>query len=785
MTEPPQSSSDSPATTAGRGPETDIALDGPVPLSLSSLAHLYIPLEDGVLDAMSQLLQHTLLACINYARVTAPNTLFRDLYSTDWKCSAVQDTAGVLPEWLAKTDLFVYQKHSFVCLSSPKAWTNSQSFTSLQDWTNEPTVLAKTTLWYVSAEELSEEDLEDDPDDDDSTRDASPSSSSSSSSHCLLIKALIEYRSKPSKGSKLAVETEELSMLTIGASVDDDVKYGALAGHYDKAGPYQMAMESVRGKSYHFVIQDAVLANGERPKQLMAFLERYPNHPMEESSRAFLHNLRVQVRDIPHNTKNNNSSSTNNSSSDHNDSDGDGKKAATEKPSGNENDTTEEDNTKMPAATKPTPPPLTKLHLTLNAESIDDILSNADALALLPSFHHHTRWLSQKFLLFCRPVSATALPCRQTLLLEPEMASQVYCNGKHATQWGADPRIGSHYPALFGLDLHSIPVWHGHIVDYEQVKHQYAQMWQEIAIDARLGPLNLNGMLLQRLMYGKDGPSDEDEYDDDDDDVEDAMDDDDDPDKKKQPAKKNTPSPSSTSMTKAVDTSMDTLESQIFSSTQYDPVGIVAKALGTKFAQEFGREAFPCTPEEVPVVHEFLGHRKAVVVPQRVIDVVRRGGYFHWKRTMDEMWFTENVRTSESEYEKQLVNEAIQYLQQAMSALSRENNNNNNNNQDTNGGDTAATQANGLATVSANHVLWLTHVDVTSGGQLVDPDPIRNRNMCRYHEAMKQFYVNDALLAMDSAKHNNGRYLGWILAQAHPNRAVADSYIQNHFLGVS
>ena len=41
-----------------------------VPLSLSSMAHISHPLEEGVLDGLRQVLQHTLLSCVNYARVT-------------------------------------------------------------------------------------------------------------------------------------------------------------------------------------------------------------------------------------------------------------------------------------------------------------------------------------------------------------------------------------------------------------------------------------------------------------------------------------------------------------------------------------------------------------------------------------------------------------------------------------------------------------------------------------------------------------------------------------------
>jgi hypothetical protein len=43
-----------------------------VPLSLSSMAHMNIPLQDGVVDGMRQVISHVLLSCVNYARIVYP-----------------------------------------------------------------------------------------------------------------------------------------------------------------------------------------------------------------------------------------------------------------------------------------------------------------------------------------------------------------------------------------------------------------------------------------------------------------------------------------------------------------------------------------------------------------------------------------------------------------------------------------------------------------------------------------------------------------------------------------
>lgn len=373
----------------------------------------------------------------------------------------------------------------------------------------------------------------------------------------------------------------------------------------------------------------------------------------------------------------------------------------------------------------------------------------------LPSFHSHTRQLAETFLLFQQQKQSdavTALPSKQTLLLEPHLAGKVFVNGRYMTTWGGGgggdggaDHGGGIVTGLFGMDLHSIPIWHGRIVDYELLKKEYSNMWQEILIDARLMPLNLGGMLLFRLMYGTKEDDDEDDgYDDDDE--EDAS------------------SPK-------VDTSQETLESQVMAHAKYDPVGICAKALATKFAHEFGRNAFPVESSDVAVAKHFLGHRTPVVVPARVIQILRRGGYFDWKRTMEEVWFTENVRpsssssSSQSIQEQQLVEQAIQCLEQACKKT-----------------DSYYL----VADILPSHILWVHLVDTTSGGRLVDADPIKHRNLCRYHEGMRQFYVNDVVLnhntTQKSSTMNSSVYLGWILAQEHPDGTVRERYFQYHLL---
>ena len=211
--------------------------------------------------------------------------------------------------------------------------------------------------------------------------------------------------------------------------------------------------------------------------------------------------------------------------------------------------------------------------------------------------------------------------------------------------WGDDNGISaSQGTALFGIDLHSIPFWNGRIVDYELVKEAYAQLWCEILIDAKLQHLNIASRLLHRLIKGVDSitttilEEDNDLYDDTDDDTDD-----------------NAMSP---------DTHQDSLESLVLAAPNYDRVGIAAKALATRFAIEFGKMAFPCLGHETEWVKHTLPNREPIVVPQRLINILRRGGYFDVQKTADLLWFTES-RPIQDDHEMEIVNIAVQYLELA------------------------------------------------------------------------------------------------------------------------
>eukprot|EP00540_Astrosyne_radiata_P014163 CAMPEP_0116867098 /NCGR_PEP_ID=MMETSP0418-20121206/26422_1 /TAXON_ID=1158023 /ORGANISM="Astrosyne radiata, Strain 13vi08-1A" /LENGTH=403 /DNA_ID=CAMNT_0004502859 /DNA_START=31 /DNA_END=1242 /DNA_ORIENTATION=- len=396
----------------------------------------------------------------------------------------------------------------------------------------------------------------------------------------------------------------------------------------------------------------------------------------------------------------------------------------------------------------------TRMDFTLHHSSSSMISSSTPTTSFTTLSNH----LSKSFLLWSeRNYSATALPCRQTLLLDKSLAGRIHVHGRFVTTWSPNSgNIGTHVEALFGMDLHSIAVWHGRIVDYEQCKHAYSKCWQELLIDARFSTLNLAKMLLTRLLRGiapkQSQDDDHDSYDDDgyDDPHEDDNDHDDDDDAKKNKVpddNQETPAQLQALQQQNAFTMLpteDTLESQIMGSAKYDPVGICAKALATKFAQMFGRRAFPVLPQDVDVVRRNLGHRIAVRVPARVLRVLRRGGYFDWQKTMQEIWFTDHVRPSEGEEEEELVKRALQCLTDAGCAYA----------------------------FLPNHVLWVNFCDVTSGGRITDPNPLQNNNACRFHETMQQFYVHDAFV---NAKP---KFLAFLLAQAHSDPMMMHQYIQ-------
>ena len=603
-----------------------------VPLSLSSMAHASVPLEDGVLDGIKQMLHHTLLSCVNYARIVHPphQWTFRDLTTSKfaWEphksttnnnatttaasaeglggskvnhndsknnptnnsnaasskkrstTTTTTTTTGLdaiqqMPWALQKMQFkHEYTRNALIYLQAalPADLTVATEMAQLPTWYDHVGVLGRVSLRYLSTEPLTQGEM-----DGTDTDDMPP---------CILYKIEVEYRSLPPTGNQQAVQAEELSMLSFGGSVDDDVKYGALASLYDEHAKYVLEIFSVRGKKYKFDLMDSTLSDGT-----------IPHLPSSRQGDPFAKSLCVTVTD-------------------------------------HDRPFTLHDHSTSYAAENKKKYAITRMHLLLEGKPRQG--NNFDNL---PAFDYIANGIVGSFLIFNPrpPQVVTAFPSGHALLLDPEYAGRIYVNGRYVTTWGQDSRIGSHGLALFGMDLHSIPFWHGRIIDYEALKLAYGQLWHEILIDARLMSLNIGGRLLARLMTGHDPPeegNEEDLYDDDEDDQ------------------------------VSPDTNVDCLESQVMSSARYDPVGISPKALSTRFSMVYGNDAFPCLAHEMEWIKSIFPDRKPVAVPQRLIPILRRGGYFTAQQCYDELWFSES-RPPRVGNERAIVDVALQRLEQA------------------------------------------------------------------------------------------------------------------------
>jgi hypothetical protein len=677
-----------------------------VPLSLSSMAHQggMVPLNDGVLDGCIQVVQHTLLQCVNYARIVyAPHLWsFADIATTPYAWTPLkleespppqqqqqaplihrnESTTTAIPHSLQRMNfVHQYSRNAWICLKSKlPTFTEQVEQSSWRDHSNDwnvtqPDVLGRISLMYTSTEPLTPGELSGNE-----TDDMPP---------CILYKVVVEYRSLPSTGKQHAVQAEELSMLSFGGSIDDDVKYGALASLYDEQAKYVLEIFSVRGKKYKFDLMDSTLSNGLVPRL-----------PIRDSgtSDPFVKSLCVTVTD-------------------HHYSESESAVIASQP----QVPPIDEENVAMTCHNNNKQCAVTRMYLTMEGRlraTTNKSGSNDDPLHDLPAFDYMKNALSYAFLRLnpTPPDMVQASPSGHTLLLDPDVAGHIYVNGRYAMTWGEDPGSASHGLALFGMDLHSVPFWNGRIVDFELVKEIYAQLWHEILVDARLQPFNIASKLLHRLMKGSDANDNDDDNDLYDTDLDEGI--------------------------INPDIHQDCLESLVLASPNYDRVGIAAKALATRFAIEFGKNAFPCLGHETEWVKRSLPDRETVVVPQRLINILRRGGYFDAQKTSDLLWFTESRRMNEG-YESDVVTIAVQYLEEA-----------------------------GCTDVDSDNIVVVS--------TLVADNVIAKDAVCRWDPNSEQFFVHEDFFksSMNEFIGNNtsdttperikGYLLGMYIAKAHP-----------------
>jgi hypothetical protein len=613
-----------------------------IPLALSSMARLDADQDTpGSLLGLYSIVHHALLACANLTPQLLTNG------SGDWRADRILST-GIQPEAL-QTSLGFDQAYVRQCFLYDGTKLKELTAEAIAGWVTNPAILGCISLYYASQDVMEDDELvlsEDSDDDGDLPA-------------CVMFKATVEYKTvRRSSGNVQARQAEELSMLTFGASVDDDVKLGALSSLYDNVGKYRLEVSGVRQKTYTFDIADTVLSDGTVPT--FPRQTKTGRRPSQESEKAdgaveadiddrdedpFVKIVAVSVKDNP----------------------------VTEATSN-----------------------LTRLSLSLEGKLRPQALEN------LEGFHNTPRRLREMFPLIGAPESVLAVSCGQALLIDREQASRVYINGKFMTRWGEDVRMGATSPALFGMEIsHSVPVWHGRVVDYDQVRRQYAAMWQELLVDARHANQNLASRLLSRLIKGRDP---EDMVDGQDEEL-------------------------------LVPMSDDCLESEVMASTKYDPVGICAKALATRFGQEYGTSAFPCLEQEAEWVRLRLGRNTPVIVPLRALKILRRGGYFDVQRTTQEMWFAVQP-ASIDEKEQKILEYAIAKLNKA-----------------------------GCDDIVPSRVVFVDLQDQLGA--------IQGKLMCRYDSTTKQYYVNRHVMEMKEPALS----LGLFLAQEHSDGYVLVKYM--------
>jgi len=760
-----------------------------IPLSLSSMAHMALPLEDGVLDGLKTILQHTLWSSLSYARAAfGQNYSPVDLCTSPLAWTPRQITSldpdDAIPSLLKTNHGFdrSYQRTAVVYLNPAVNHGNNPSTKNnpttdehkdenkeeptpfseedlLKDdnWTDEPGALAKITLLYAStgemtpqelevasykdeedniaaskkrkkgksnkkrtADEISKEKNDDDNDNDNDNDDIEfkddledeDDEAPPPPKHAILYRATIEYRSLPATGNTSAKKAEELSMLSFGGSlVDDDVKYGALASLYDDNAEYILEIFGVRGKKYRLDLMDATLSDGTVPtlpsrSTAIGMVDPSSHGRRREglprgSGRApipsdpFVKTLCVTVNDhepIGSTDAKMTGSSSSGNMSVGNPTDNDGDDPASMEEVENEE--------KKSISTNVSNNPsfaLTKMRLSLEGDlRIAHLLDATD----LPAPNYYPSQIQNAFLSLrsTKPTSpqtdvVSGMSSGHRLLLDPTEAGKIYIHGRYVTTWGKDPRIGGamNCTALFGMDLHSVPYWHGRIVDYDKLMIAYATLWTEILTDAKLVSKNIGGRLLSRLISGKDPFLVTEDYDDE---QEDEDDEDDDEEEEIR-----------------VNTDMCCLESQVMASSKCDPVGISAKALATKFQNEYGMEGYPCLAHEMDWVKDRLPGRVPVVVPQRVIDVLRRGGYFDIKRTSDDVWYSESRLAAPGSDEEDLVQRTCELLMEAK-----------------------------CSDVKSSSIVF---------GKINIEDPVQKKALVRTNRLWRQYHVNEAFLTMD------------------------------------
>lgn len=654
---------------------------------------------DGVSSGIREIVSHALDASVRYARSVYPRHSFtiRDVVISRTDSWDLVPSNGIrvedVPSHLRRVGYnFLYERNCVLFLSPggmPVPGLSEEggnddgvaeaaaTTTSYDDWPERGNALGRIVLRYASAKPLTEAQMQGRT----TTSLAYGGASSTSSSGPVVLipwQSIVEYRSLPPTGSISAASAEEIAMTSFGGSVDDELKLGALASLVDPRHKFVLGVRSARGKKYRFDLIDATLSNGAAP--------RYREESEKKKS------LCVTVTDVtPMGGMGMGGSLKDGGFLLHRGT----SVGASSSSSSNAS--------------------VTRLDLTLEGP-----LRTPHAEQHYDSLAEHFRPLNPKSPL--PPVDDPDVVVGSTsghvLLLRPSHAGKIYVDGRYVTTWGNDVSIGSRRPALFGYDLLNVPVAEGRIVDYEEMKRSCGRLLQECFVDARQIRKDVAGRTLSRLSRGVKNAEEEErdlgrdrrrrtamgggvyyDYGKGDFDENEAS-----------SSSCCHPRPSSS------DPSVDfpCLESEIMSDPSYDPVGISAKALATRFAERHGPNAYPCLPCDVEYVRPRIGrHRVPVPVPRRVVDVLRRGGYFDLRRTETErLWFDPSAARHMDDSGTRILREAIRLLNES-----------------------------GCVDVTEDRI-------VTVGGEALPPNPLEGKFLCRYSNEMREYYVNDTVMTM-------------------------------------
>lgn len=276
-------------------------------------------------------------------------------------------------------------------------------------------------------------------------------------------------------------------------------------------------------------------------------------------------------------------------------------------------------------------------------------------------------------------VIVTGMRCNHQLLLDTDEIGKIYINGslvvdcsqRHPTFVGGNLKstflsaIGTLsldiLPAhtLFGIDFtfpkQNESMFFRNLPNKDMLEQEYGALLADTLIDATTFELDVAGKLLSRLLTGK---------------IEDTDDNDEDEKHKKGHSRSSSRSDLYDDIT-FDNVSEHCLESIVLSKSVTDPVGIGAKALGTRFRMLYGKEYFPCekgTCDDRRLC-KVLGPLKIPKsVPQRLRGILCRGGYLPLDQMAAFIWkgsgkwdgdHNSSMRASEA------MESAIRLLQQA------------------------------------------------------------------------------------------------------------------------